>query len=92
MIEVRYHEPLQQHMLYIDAGVDPADGAPLAWAREASPAEVGAWELGGAAAVEQLLAGQVAALVQTATPAGALNCPWWQRFWRWFMRRGLPLA
>jgi hypothetical protein len=43
---VEWHEPSGRHFLYLDAGTDPNDGAPLTLARPASPAEVYLWQRG----------------------------------------------
>jgi hypothetical protein len=43
---VAFHAPSGRHWLYVDAGRDPADGAPLTMVRPATPAELRLWEMG----------------------------------------------
>jgi hypothetical protein len=56
--EISYHEPTNQHWLYVPAGTDPKDGAPLTWARHATPFEVALWGKGQLEELAALLAAQ----------------------------------
>lgn len=53
-----YHAPTGKWWLYVPAGTDPADGAPLTWARPATPHELKLWELGKIDQLAALLAAQ----------------------------------
>lgn len=52
---VEYHHPSGQWMLYIPAGVDPADGQPLTHATPLHPAEATFWQAGHRDMVARML-------------------------------------
>lgn len=52
---IDYHSDLHRYFLYIDAGTDPTDGAPLSYATPLTPSESLLWQQGETERLERAL-------------------------------------